>query len=57
MNAKKVRYSPFRVIVGYEPYTVHYNQLLFLVHNRTYLNLFNITCNRDVEVGVSYNVL
>ena len=47
----------FHIIVGYEPYTVHYNQLLFLVHNRTYLNLFNITCNRDVEVGASYNVL
>ena len=47
----------FLFIVGYDSYTVDYTQLLFLVHNATYLNLFNITCNRDIEIGRSYDIL
>ena len=47
----------FLFIVGYDSYTVDYTQLLVLVHNATYLNLFNITCNRDIEIGRSYDIL
>ena len=47
----------FLQLVGYDSYTVDYTQLLFLVHNATYLNLFNITCNKDVVIGHTYDIL
>lgn len=43
--------------VGFKPFVVSYDALHFVVHNATYLNLFNVTCNIPYEEEHLYDVL
>lgn len=43
--------------LGFQAYIVHYDQLHFVVHNRTLLELYNISCDRDFEENHLYNIL
>ena len=43
--------------LGFEPFVVSYDALHFVVHNSTYLSLFNVTCNIPYEEERLYDVL
>ena len=43
--------------IGFKHYATEYKSLHFVVHNLEYLQLYNITCNREVEKEYIYNVL
>ena len=47
----------FLFYVGFEHYDTEYKSLYFVVHSLEYLELYNITCNREVEKEYIYNVL